>query len=82
MKISKLIAALQKYDGDLDVIPVKQIPGPTEDVSMLEKFGLELQYTPRPEIVGSVLDIGLVILKKASLPTETVVDSIQSVLQK
>ena len=63
MTINKLIEALQKYDGELEVTPVSQIPKPQDKNSeMLEKFGLQVQHI-KAEVVGSVLDVGLVVLK-------------------
>jgi hypothetical protein len=66
MKISQLIELLQKYDGELEVTTLKQVPTSSDfvDHEMLTKFGLEISsQRQKAEIVGSVLEVDLVIMK-------------------
>jgi hypothetical protein len=65
MTINKLIERLQKYDGELEVSTTKILPTSADfvDSDLMARFGLELASEPAAEIVGSILELDLVVLK-------------------
>jgi hypothetical protein len=65
MTISELIGLLGKYDREAEICTVKTLPSSTDfmDCEVLTKFGLQPESNPVPEIVGSILELDLVVLK-------------------
>jgi hypothetical protein len=64
MKISELIDLLGKYNGALEISTVKNLPTSSDfDNELFTKFGLEMDSSHAPEIIGSILELDLVVLK-------------------
>jgi len=71
MKLFELYEQLASYaeDKSLSVITVKQLPNPV-NTTELSKFGLELQHQPMPVVVGSILEVGLLIVRQPIITEE------------